>query len=275
MLSEPMTKSLEDNLPLNPGLISDQPQRQISVVIITQNEADRVIRAIRSCAPFVDEMIVVDGGSEDDTVSRARSLDCQVYVNPWPGYAQQRMFGLEKATHSWVFMLDSDEVVGDDLQQSILDWKTVPTLTANAFSVDRTNDFLGVWLPHNTDDQVRLFNKTLYQIKNVLVHEGIETGRGPVVKLSGTLWHYKFRSLSDQVLRFNKYTDLEAQRDFLSGQRFNLARLLLKPMARFFQKYCWQRFFTRGLAGFIISVLWVYYDFLKEVKLYEITWRSE
>jgi glycosyltransferase involved in cell wall biosynthesis len=275
MLSEPMTKSLEDNLPLNPGLISDQPQRQISVVIITQNEADRVIRAIRSCAPFADEMIVVDGGSEDDTVSRARSLDCQVYVNPWPGYAQQRMFGLEKATHSWVFMLDSDEVVGDDLQQSILDWKTVPTLTANAFSVDRTNDFLGVWLPHNTDDQVRLFNKTLYQIKNVLVHEGIETGRGPVVKLSGTLWHYKFRSLSDQVLRFNKYTDLEAQRDFLSGQRFNLARLLLKPMARFFQKYCWQRFFTRGLAGFIISVLWVYYDFLKEVKLYEITWRSE
>jgi glycosyltransferase involved in cell wall biosynthesis len=249
-------------------------RRSISVVMITQNEVKFATRAIRSCLSFADEMIVIDGGSHDDTVAQAQALGCRVYVNPWPGYAPQRILGVEKTVHEWVFMIDSDEEVGEDLQQAMLAWKNAPGLSAHAFAVDRANQFMGVWLPHHTDDQVRLFHKAHHQILDVLVHEGIVPGKAPVVKLVGTLWHYKFRNLNDQVSRFNKYTDLEAQRDFLAGQRFNLVRLLLKPPARFVQRYFWQRFFTRGLAGFIISVLWVYYDFLKEIKLYEISWRS-
>lgn len=251
------------------------PTRQLSVVIITQNEAERTARAIASCHDFADEIIVIDGGSSDNTVQRAEALNARVFVNPWPGYAAQRRFGVSCASHRWIFLLDSDEVVGDDLAQALLKWKRQRMIVGSAFKVDRINDFLGRWLPHHMDDQVRLFDRDVHQISDVLVHEGVDVDRAGTEKLPGTLWHYKFRNLYDQVQRFNRYTSLEAQRDYEAGHRFSYFRLLSKPPARFAQKYFLHRFCTRGLAGLAISLLWVSYDLLKEFKLYELAYQRE
>jgi len=271
-----MVQTLEKIPEKSPGTILKKPQpmtanlRQISVVMITQNEAARMGRAIASCNTFADEIVVIDGGSKDDTVHRARQLGAKVIVNPWPGYALQRRFGVQQASHDWIFLIDSDEVVGDDLAQTLVDWNQAHDSGCYAFKVDRTNDFLGCWLPHHMDDQVRLFNREHHHISKALVHEGVDVDRATVPKLTGTLWHYKFRSLHDQVQRFNHYTSLEAQRDYDTGQRYSLLRLLLKPPARFVQRYVWQRFWTKGLAGFTNGLFWVGYDVLKEIKLYEL-----
>lgn len=246
--------------------------RSISTVIITQDEEVRTGKAICSCQAFSDEIIVVDGGSKDATVQRAQELGCKVFVNPWPGYAKQRRFGIDQAQHNWVFMIDSDEVVSEELADSIAAWKQTQTLSASAFSVDRIGDFLGKWLTSRADYQIRLFNKTVFQVTDVLVHESVDPGENPVIQLQGVLWHYGFRSISDHVVRFNKYTDLEAQKDYLIGKRFSLARLLLKPPARFVQVYFIHQLYSKGLAGLAVAVLKVYYDLLKEIKLYELGW---
>ena len=246
--------------------------RSISTVIITQDEEVRTGKAICSCQAFSDEIIVVDGGSKDATVQRAQELGCKVFVNPWPGYAKQRRFGIDQAQHNWVFMIDSDEVVSEELADSIAAWKQTQTLSASAFSVDRIGDFLGKWLTSRADYQIRLFNKTVFQVTDVLVHESVDPGENPVIQLQGVLWHYGFRSISDHVVRFNKYTDLEAQKDYLIGKRFSLARLLLKPPARFVQVYFIHQLYSKGLAGLVVAVLKVYYDLLKEIKLYELGW---
>jgi glycosyltransferase involved in cell wall biosynthesis len=249
--------------------------RSISVIIITQDEEVRTVKAISSCQVFADEIIVVDGGSRDATVERAEKLGCRIFVNLWPGYAKQRRFGIDRSQFDWIFMIDSDEFVSEELAASILKWKKTPDLTANIFSVNRVGDFLGEWLTHNSDDQLRLFNKQLFQIKDVLVHEGIDPANSPVVKLEGVLWHAGFRSIGDHVDRFNKYTDLEAQRDHLAGKQFNLLRLLLKPPARFAQIFLWHGLFKKGIVGFAVAVFKSYYDFVKELKLYEITCKSK
>jgi len=248
--------------------------RSISTIIITQDEEVRTGKAICSCQAFSDEIIVVDGGSKDSTVQRAQELGCKVFINPWPGYAKQRRFGIDQAQHDWVFMIDSDEVVSEELAQSIAAWKHTQTLKADAFSVDRIGDFLGKWLTSRADYQIRLFNKTIFQVTDVLVHESIDSGENPVIQLEGVLWHYGFRSISDHVVRFNKYTDLESQKDYLVGKRFSLARLLFKPPARFVQVYIVHQLYSKGLAGLSVALLKVYYDLLKEIKLYELGWTS-
>jgi glycosyltransferase involved in cell wall biosynthesis len=256
--------------------LSNIEMRSISVIIITQDEEVRTVKAISSCQVFADEIIVVDGGSRDATVERAQKLGCKVFVNPWPGYAKQRRLGIDRSQFDWIFMIDSDEFVSDGLATSILKWKKNPDLTANVFSVNRVGDFLGEWLNHNSDDpQLRLFNKQLFQIKDVLVHEAIDPANYPVVKLEGVLWHAGFRSIRDHVDRLNKYTDLEAQRDHLAGKQFNLLRLLLKPPARFAQVFLLHGLFQKGIVGFSVAVFKSYYDFVKELKLYEITCKSK
>jgi glycosyltransferase involved in cell wall biosynthesis len=248
--------------------------RQISTVIIAQNEEECIANAIRSCLPFADEVVVVDGGSQDATPKIAQELGCQVYHNAWKGYAEQRNFGAEQAVYDWIFFIDADEVVDEKLASALLAWKCQPHLEANAFSALRIGDFWDKWLDSRPESHTRLYNKTVFRIKDVLVHEGPDVQDAPVIKLPGVIWHYGFRDISDLIIRFNKYTDLDAQQSHLKGDRFNWLRLLLKPPAKFIQQYVWYGMYRQGMAGFTLSVLWSYYIFLKEVKLYEIDWQT-
>lgn len=244
--------------------------RQISVTIITQNEEDFLVKAVKSCLSFADEIVVVDGGSKDNTVERAQALGCSVYINPWPGFAPQRKFGVAKAKHDWIFLLDSDEIVSDELAAAIQQWKVAPELDASVFEVRRINQFFEHWLDGHVEYMARLYNKNLFEIKDVLVHEGLYIGDAKLSRLPGPLWHDSFRGVHDSIERLQKYTTLEAQQNYLNGKRFNALRLLLKPPARFVQRYIVRRTFTKGMAGFTYAIFWVFWDFLREVKLYEI-----
>jgi glycosyltransferase involved in cell wall biosynthesis len=249
--------------------------RAISVVIIAQNEAERIAVAIRSAQRFADEVLVVDGGSTDGTRERARALRCVVLDNPWPGYAKQRNFGAARAAHPWIFMLDADEEVGDDLAASLNQWKAASAKVAEAFEVRRVGDFLGRWLPGAAEHLVRLYHRERFGIRDVPVHETPDTGDAPVARLQGTLWHHGFRSIGDHIRRFEAYADLEAHTAFARGQRFALWRLLLRSPARFVQWYVWRRTAAQGVPGLFVALLWVYYELALHMKLYELEWRAE
>ncbi|WP_410513691.1 glycosyltransferase family 2 protein [Paenibacillus sp. BR2-3] len=242
----------------------------ISAIIIAQDDEVRISNAIQSCRLFADEIVVIDGGSKDGTVQLAESLNCRVYVNPWPGYAKQREFGVERAVHDWVFLIDTDEVVSDELAANILEHKRGLTDVTVAYSLYRIGDFLGRWLDRG-EYLVRLYNRRQYGIRNSLVHEMPDVSEERTVQLEGILWHQGFRSVSDHVARFNKYTDLEAQTAFAGGKPFRISHLLLRPPARFLQKYFLHGLFKKGISGFAVSVFWVMYEFMVGFKHYELT----
>ncbi len=241
--------------------------RQISTVIVAVNEADRIANAIQSCQPFADEIIVIDSGSQDNTIQIAQALGCQVYSNPWAGYAKQRNFGSTQARFDWIFFLDADETLDQHLSSALQN----PHLEASAFSCQRMGDFLDGWLYGRPECHVRLYNRTVFQIKDVLVHERVDVNDAPVGKLPGTILHSGFRNLSETVIRFNRYTDLDAQESYNRLQCFSYWRLLLKPPTKFLQMYFWNYLWQQGVSGFTVSVLWSYYIFLKEIKLYELS----
>lgn len=241
----------------------------ISAVIIAQDDEVRISKAIQSCLLFADEVVVIDGGSKDGTVALSQSLNCRVFVNPWPGYAKQREFGVARAVHDWVFLIDTDEVVSDELAADILERKKGLKDPTVSFSLYRVGDFLGKWLNHG-EYLVRLYNRKQYGILNSLVHERPEVSEERTVRLNGTLWHQGFRSINDHVARFNKYTDLEAQIAYESGKPFRIRRLIFRPPARFLQQYFLHGLFKKGIAGFAVAIFWVMYEFMVGFKHYEL-----
>ncbi|MBF2026247.1 MAG: glycosyltransferase family 2 protein [Oscillatoriales cyanobacterium C42_A2020_001] len=251
------------------------PLRQISTVLIVQDEEDRIASAIRSCLSFSDEIVLVDGGSQDSTAQIAAEFGCCVYHHEWSGYAAQRNFGAEQAKHHWIFFIDADEVVDEQLEKALMHWKDQPNLEANAFSVQRIGNFWDIWFDSCPEQRVRLYNKTVFQMTDVLVHEVPNVGNERVIPLPGVVWHHGFRSIQDLVNRFNRYTDLDAQQAYLTNVRFSWVRLLLKPPAKFMQQYFWHKLYQKGTAGFASAALWSYYIFLKEIKLYEIEYLSQ
>lgn len=83
---------------------------RLSLSMIVRNEAERLEACLRSVAGFVDEMVVVDTGSTDDTVAIAERCGASVHSIPWPGdFAPARNQALQWLSGDWVLVLDADE----------------------------------------------------------------------------------------------------------------------------------------------------------------------
>src|SRR5215216_2614597 len=91
---------------------------KISATIITLNEESHIKAACESVA-WADEVVVVDSNSSDATRTIAESCGARVITNDWPGFGAQKQFAVEQAKHEWIFSLDADERVSDELRQSI------------------------------------------------------------------------------------------------------------------------------------------------------------
>lgn len=80
--------------------------------MIVKNEAASLSRCLKSVEGWVDEMVIVDTGSTDDTISIAQSFTAQVHFYDWGNdFAAARNFGLQYVQSEWVLVLDADEVL--------------------------------------------------------------------------------------------------------------------------------------------------------------------
>src|SRR5215212_659278 len=93
---------------------------KISATIITFNEESNIKAACESLA-WADEIVVVDSNSTDATRELAEASGARVLINAWPGFGTQKQFAVDQATNEWIFSLDADERVSDELKKSILD----------------------------------------------------------------------------------------------------------------------------------------------------------
>lgn len=84
----------------------------ISVCMIVKNEADILRRCLDSLRGIWDELIIVDTGSVDDTVSIAKEYTDKVFSFPWTGnFSEARNFALDKATCDYIYTADADEIL--------------------------------------------------------------------------------------------------------------------------------------------------------------------
>ena len=81
---------------------------KISATIITLNEERGIARAIESLR-CCEEIVVIDSGSNDRTAEIARGLGARVIDSAWPGYAKQKNYASEQASHDWILSIDADE----------------------------------------------------------------------------------------------------------------------------------------------------------------------
>lgn len=93
--------------------MTDRPLRT-SLVCIARDEAPRIARLLRSAAPWVDRMLVLDTGSSDDTVTVARGCGAQVAHFDWcDDFAAARNAALAHAAADWHLVLDADEWIAE------------------------------------------------------------------------------------------------------------------------------------------------------------------
>jgi len=244
----------------------------ISVFIITRNEADRVPAALRSVQDWVDEMIVVDSGSEDNTLEVARNLGARTLLHEWRGYGPQKVFGESQCRNDWVLNIDADEEVSANLRAEItaLFKDGEPSCVAYTLPILPLYNFqehAHPWTAHH--HPVRLYRKSCAGFKDSTVHDTVVVRDGSIGQLRGMVLHRSFRSLTHHVAKVNSYSSAQAENCFRRGRNPSWIVLLLTPPLAFLKSFFLRREFVNGIDGVVISYMYAFQRFIRLAKTRE------
>ncbi len=246
----------------------------LSVAIITYNEEDIIGRTLEAVHNIASEIIVVDSHSTDRTREIAESYGAKVFVEDWKGYSAQKNSALEKCTQEWILFLDADEVVSEELKESIV--KELQNPRADGYLINRRTYYMGKFLKYTWQPEwrLRLVRRDASPRWIKEPHEVLQVSSKRVLKLGGDLHHFSYKSFHDHISRAVKLSREVALSNYKVGRRCSLVHLVVNPLWAFFKTYFVGGGMFDGFPGLIASCMSMVYTFLKYAFLYELQMRE-
>lgn len=243
---------------------------KISAVIITKNEEKNINRCLASLQNIVDEAVIMDSGSSDQTQKIVEKYSFAKFINTdWLGYAQTKNAGNSLATGDYILSLDADEVLSDELKIEILNLKNNLD-KKTAYWLPRMTNYCGKWIRFcgwRPDYQMRLFPSRKGGWVGAFVHEKFKLVADiQEKKLKGNILHYSYPTRESHLKKVEVYSTLGAQEIAEKGQSFLLVKALIRSALRFNRVYILKLGILDGVAGFQIATTTAYMVFMKYMK---------
>ncbi|OJW72754.1 MAG: glycosyl transferase [Sphingomonadales bacterium 63-6] len=274
----------------------------VTVVILTFNEARHIGRSIASVRAFARDILVVDSFSTDDTMAIAEAAGARVLQHPFVNYSEQFQWALDQGgiKTAWTLRLDADEVIEPDLAAEIA--RQLPGLPSDVVGVnfDRKHIFMGRWVRHGGRFPLRLlrlWRTGQGRIEIRWMDEHIVVWGGRTVTFKGgfsdanendlTFFTAKHNSYAtreaidvlsqryalfpeDRALNANSTSQQAGLKRWIKEKVYNRLPLWAGPMGYFLYRYIFQLGFLDGRTGTIYHVLQgFWYRYLVACKVYE------
>lgn len=244
----------------------------LSVYMVTLNEEKRLPQTLRALSGVADEIILVDSGSEDNTVEIARGFGAKVYFREWDNYSAQKSYAESLCHGDWLMNIDADEEITEELGRELRD--AIQNGKADVFRMHIADVFPGQkrpnrWVRHY--NVIRLYRRGSASMGNTFTCDRVQLA-GPGVRvgqLQGLVIHRSFVSLHQTVNKYNNYSDQQIETALAEGKNYSPWRIVLAMTANFFKYFILHRQFLYGFWGYINAVNLAYARFLKFAKYYE------
>ena len=246
-------------------------RERVSITIITCNEEENIRDCLESVT-WADEIVVVDSGSVDRTVEICSAYTDKVFFNPWPGMKEQKQCAVEKASNHWIFSIDADERVTEDLQKFILQELRNPLFDGYRFP--RRNYFLGKWLRHGgwyPDHVLRFFRKDKGHFGGINPHDRVVVESSRISTVDTPLIHHTYKSISQYLAKQNMYSSISAREMHNLGRRVLPLFIPARTVWKFMETYVIKKGFVDGFRGVIVAMGAAYSTFWKYVQLWELS----
>ena len=240
---------------------------RITGVIVARNEADKVMHALASVRPMVDELLFYDMESSDTTREIALSFGATVIPVQFLAAGQDpvRPVAVAQATGQWVLMFDADEVIPPMLRKTLL--HIALNDEADVVSLPRYNYLFGkpmqgALMGANDDRQIRFFKKGTVHVSDT-VHQQPHLQSGARLKLleyprDGAIVHFNYVDIDNYLTKFTRYTSMESHKPNAVGT-YTLPRALLKAGWEFLNRYLRKGGYRDGWRGFYIALAMSFY----------------
>ncbi len=238
-------------------------EAEITVVILTLNEARHIRACIESARLVSPRVLVLDSGSTDETVRLARELGADVLHRPFDTYPRQRNAALAAVETPWVLFVDADERVTPALAAEIRDAVRRPEYVG--WWIPRRNIIVGKWIRGGgwyPDHQLRLMrpDRARYD-PNRDVHE-IVLLDGPAGYLQSPLVHFNYESWAQFRAKQRRYARFEAQVLARQGVRPRPYTYVTMPLREFWRRFVTLRGYRDGRHGLRLALYMAWYTFV-------------
>lgn len=233
----------------------------VTVVVLALDEESRIEPTLRAARSAGYQVLVVDGGSADQTVELAERAGCAVRVRPFDGFAEQRNWALGVVQTPYVLFIDADELLHPALAREVnaavaqgVDGGWIPTL----------DYFAGRWLLHGgwyPQPHLRLLRRSVASFERS-VHERVRfnASNPKVLRLHEPLLHRSHLTVSDYLRKLDRYTTIEAQA--VTGRPSHLLlRGSLEAGLVLVRRLLVQAGWRDGVHGFVGAALYSMYRF--------------
>ena len=238
----------------------------LAVTVITKNESKHIRHCLES-VKWVDEIIVLDSGSTDDTVAICREYTDKVFATDWPGFGVQKNRAMQKAACEWILSIDADESVSEALRREIEEAIHQPGNRV-AYQIPRRSSYCGRFMRHSgwwPDYVTRLFRQGCARFSDDLVHERLMV-QGAMGRLTNPLMHEAFSDLEEVLETANAYSSAGARLMHQQHKKASLMGAVSHGLWSFFHTYVVRVGFLDGKECFMLAVSngeGTYYKYLK------------
>ena len=248
-------------------------RQKLTVLIPCKDERKNIRSCIESVRPIADEILVADSGSTDGTLGIVEGMgDCRIIQREYVNSADFKNWAIPQATYEWIFIVDADERVTEDLVHEISQLLKSPPDHLDAYSCGFQDFFMGHPLKYARWDtrSIRLIRRDTCRYQGRRVHANIAIDPSKVGRLKTEIPHYSIWTYDDFIQKYTRYTQWASKDLWGKGKRANFSSLLFRPAFRFLHMYIIRRGFLDGLPGLQVCMLMAFLStFLKQARLWE------
>jgi glycosyltransferase involved in cell wall biosynthesis len=251
----------------------------ISVYYILKDEEERLPTSLDSVVEWADEIIaVIDPRTKDKTEEIAKKYGAKIFHKDWEGFAQQKLYAEQQCTNKWVFNLDADEEVTQELKAELQKLFTAKELPVESGFKMRWVDLY----PGQTkvpafafkDKILRLYNTNYAGVEEIKagfqVQDRPKVREGKVGVIKADVIHRPILNFSQLEIKIIRYSEESALANFEKGKKISTFKLWVDFPFKFFKYYILRRMCVYGWYGLVISVCSAYRNFMRLAKTKEL-----
>lgn len=251
---------------------STNSETTLSIVLIIKNESNNIENCLQT-ASFADEIVIVDAGSQDNSIELAKQFTDKIFIEDnWQGYGLQRQRAQGYASGDWILMLDADERITPELRHSVIEVVNNND-QESLFDVTRLSYCFGKYIRHGgwyPDHVTRLYPRLKASYNSSTVHEKLAyaESRFKRKKLAGDLIHYTYRDMNHYLVKSAHYAEAWAKQHYSNGKRATLLQGALHAIGCFLRMYLLRAGFLDGKQGLLLALLSSHSTFVKYADLW-------
>jgi len=249
----------------------------LSVLIVVSNEEKQLKDCIET-VKFADEIVIVLDKCTDKSKKIAKNYTDKIYEGSWDIEGKRRNYGIEKCNGKWVFEIDADERVPNNLKHEIIN---VVKSSKSDWHLINVKNFLGKKIVRfgwgcyiGKSSYAGLFKKNckIWGMQRVHPEILLKGKRGKT--LEKKILHFYCKSVFDLFEKLNSYSTARAKdfRDNKNNESF--IRNFRRIFSRFWKCYFLRKGFKEKELGLVIAISAGLYPILSYLK-YKIEYENE